>query len=73
MTLANLILGSLYAGLFLIALGVVLDLLQARHRRREARLRTSGPFAALEPWNVNSGPHLGHLAAPGHEPSPWPR
>ena len=49
MTFATLILDSLVSGLFLIALGGVLDLLQARHRRREARLRASDPFAALEP------------------------
>jgi hypothetical protein len=71
MTLATLILDSLYAGLFLIAVGVVFDHLQANRRRRAARLRASDPFAALEQWAVPAGPHLGRLSATGREP--WSR
>jgi hypothetical protein len=73
MTLATLILNSLYAGLFLIAVGVILDFLQARHRRHEARLRASDPFNAFEQWAVPTGSHFGRLSTPVHEPSTWPR
>jgi hypothetical protein len=73
MTLATLILDSLVSGLFLIALGGLLDVLHARHRRLQARPRASDPFAALERWSVTTAPHLGRLSATGHEPSAWPR
>jgi hypothetical protein len=71
MTLATLILDSLYAGLFLIAVGVVLDCLQANRRRRASRLRASDPFAAFEQWAVPAGPRFGRLPATSHEPSTW--
>jgi hypothetical protein len=69
MTLATLILDSLYAGLFLIAVGGILDILQAMLRRRAARRRDSDPFDAFEPWAVPAGPHLAHLSATGRERS----
>lgn len=59
MTLATLILDSLYAGLFLIALGWAFDRLQSR-RRHAARPRPADPFAELDRWERYStaGPHF---------------
>ncbi len=61
MTLATLILDSLYAGLILIAVGWVFDRLQARLRRREDIQRTADPFADLGAWDrqyAGAGPHF---------------
>ncbi|HEY2157534.1 MAG TPA: hypothetical protein VGH33_18040 [Isosphaeraceae bacterium] len=59
MTLATLILDSLYAGLLLIAVGWIFDGLQARLRRR-ATDRPADPFADCDPWKryAHGGTHF---------------
>ncbi len=69
MTLATLILDSLYAGLALIAVGWLLDGL---HLRRREAARPADPFADLGAWDRQyacGGPHL----SAARERSAWRR
>ena len=71
MTFATLILDSLYAGLFVIAIGWLLDGFQARLRHRAAD-RPADPFADLDAWDRQyacGGPHL----TAASEQSAWRR
>jgi hypothetical protein len=63
MTLATLILDSLFAGFLLIAVGWTFDLLQARSRHRATRLRACDS-ATFYTWDrAPHGPHFPHATA----------